>query len=68
VVPLPKVPEWENIATTVFEHGERAVRGRATIGAALESLDRDVDRLLEKRRWMLDQEASRSNGTSGDGG
>lgn len=56
VVPLPKVPEWENIATTVFEHGERAVRGRVTVEEALEALDRDVDRLLEKRRWMLDRE------------
>lgn len=57
VVPLPKVPEWENIATTVFQHGDRAVRGRVGIDEALEALDRDVDRLLEKRRWMLDREA-----------
>lgn len=57
VVPLPKVPEWENIATKVFEFGEQAVRGRATIEETLEALDRDVDRLLEKRRWMMDRRA-----------
>jgi multiple sugar transport system substrate-binding protein len=57
VVPLPKVPEWENIATRVFQHGAEAVRGRSTAGEALEALDRDVDRLLEKRRWMLDRSA-----------
>lgn len=53
VRPLPKVPEWEQIATKVFEYGERAVRGRATVDQALAALDRDVDRLLEKRRWLL---------------
>jgi multiple sugar transport system substrate-binding protein len=58
VVPLPKVPEWENIATRVFEYGEEVVRGRTDADAALEALDRDVDRLLEKRRWMLDRAAA----------
>jgi multiple sugar transport system substrate-binding protein len=55
VVPLPKVPEWEQIATKVFEYGEQAVRGRLTIDATLAALDRDVDGLLEKRRWMAEQ-------------
>lgn len=67
VVPLPKVPEWENIATTVFQRGAEAVRGRVTIEEALDALDRDVDRLLEKRRWMLDQ-AARSDTTGSEGG
>ena len=58
VVPLPKVPEWENIATTVFQRGAQAVRGRAGIEETLAALDRDVDRLLEKRRWMLDEAAA----------
>ncbi len=65
VAPLPKVPEWENIATKVFEHGERAVRGRAGIEATLRALDRDVDRLLEKRRWMMDRETG--SGPEGGG-
>ena len=59
VRPLPKVPEWEQVATKLYEHGERAVRGRATVDQALASLDRDVDALLEKRRWMLARRAQR---------
>jgi multiple sugar transport system substrate-binding protein len=57
VVPLPPVPEWERIATKVYEHGEAAVRGTMTIDQALAALDRDVDLILAKRRWMLAREA-----------
>lgn len=53
VVPTPKVPEWEQIATKVFEYGEKAIRGRMTVEQALAALDRDVDALLEKRRWLM---------------
>lgn len=53
VVPTPQVPEWEQIATKIFEHGERAVRGRQTPKQAMTALDRDVDNLLKKRRWLL---------------
>jgi multiple sugar transport system substrate-binding protein len=53
VVPLPKVPESEQIVSKVFEQGERAARGQASIDQVLAALDREVDRLLEKRRWML---------------
>lgn len=53
VVPTPKVPEWEQIATKLQEHAETAIRGRATAEEALAALDRDVDRILEKRRFLL---------------
>ncbi|MEO7683226.1 MAG: sugar ABC transporter substrate-binding protein [Gemmatimonadaceae bacterium] len=53
VVPTPQVPEWEQIATKVFEYGEKAIRGRMTIDQALGALDRDVDGLLEKRRYLM---------------
>lgn len=56
VVPLPPVPEWERIATKVYQFGEAAVRGRMTVEEALEALDRDVRGILEKRRWMLARE------------
>ncbi|HET6680231.1 MAG TPA: sugar ABC transporter substrate-binding protein [Gemmatimonadaceae bacterium] len=56
---LPAVPEWEQIATKVFEYGAFAVRGRMSIDEALSALDRDVDALLEKRRWMLDRAEER---------
>ena len=59
VRPIPKVPEVELIATRVFESAEQVIRGGRPRGAALEELDRDVDRILEKRRWMLDREAAR---------
>jgi multiple sugar transport system substrate-binding protein len=62
VVPLPKVPEAEQIVSKVFEQGERAVRGQATVDQALRTLDGEVDRLLEKRRWMLDRRAGQEGG------
>ena len=59
VVPLPQVPEWEEIATTIFEHGERAIRGTATLDQTLKSLDDDVNAILEKRRYLLAQKVDR---------
>ncbi len=53
VAPLPQVPEWEEIATTIYEHGEAAVLGKFTEAQALADLDRTTDRILEKRRWVL---------------
>jgi multiple sugar transport system substrate-binding protein len=50
---LPKVPEWERIAARVSRAAEAAVRGDDPPDAALAALDRDVDRLLEKRRFLL---------------
>ncbi|HEU4829793.1 MAG TPA: sugar ABC transporter substrate-binding protein [Gemmatimonadales bacterium] len=57
VEPLPAVPEIELIVTKVFEAGERAVQGGAPVDRVLADLDASVDRILEKRRWMLDQAA-----------
>jgi multiple sugar transport system substrate-binding protein len=53
VVPLPQVPEWEEIATTIFEHGEQAIRKAKTVDQTLASLDQDVDAMLSKRRYLL---------------
>ena len=53
VAPFPKVAEWEQIATAIYEHGEAAVRGAMTPEATLSDLDRTTDRILEKRRWVL---------------
>lgn len=52
VVPTPLVPEWEQIATMVLDHSEQAVRGGVPADVVLRNLDRNVDQLLEKRRWM----------------
>jgi multiple sugar transport system substrate-binding protein len=35
------------------ERLEAAIRGRESLPAALAAIDADVDRILEKRRWML---------------
>ncbi len=51
----PKVPEWERIATQMGLAAERVVRSVATIDEALTALDRSVDEILEKRRWMLER-------------
>ena len=56
VEPLPRVPEWERIADKVWVYAEAAIRGRMSIDQALAALDREVDQILEKRRWMLDRE------------
>jgi multiple sugar transport system substrate-binding protein len=50
---MPRVPEWEQIAQKLVEDLEPAVRGRESVSEALARLDADVDRILEKRRWML---------------
>jgi multiple sugar transport system substrate-binding protein len=55
VVPTPKVPEWELIATRVQEQVELAVRGGAPADSVLGQLDRVVDRILEKRRFLLER-------------
>jgi multiple sugar transport system substrate-binding protein len=56
VRPTPKVPEQERIAQTIREYAEFAARGQMTVDEALERLDADVDRILEKRRWLLAQQ------------
>jgi multiple sugar transport system substrate-binding protein len=53
VTATPKVPEWELITTRIQERAELAVRGAAPPDTALALLDRDMERILEKRRWLL---------------
>ncbi len=50
---LPKVPEWERIATEMQTVAELFVRGRMILDDAVGDMDRRADRLLEKRRWMI---------------
>ncbi len=59
VEPLPRVPEWEQIAQKVAEDLEAAVRGRGSVPAALAELDENVDRMLAKRRWILARATNR---------
>jgi multiple sugar transport system substrate-binding protein len=51
---MPKVPEWEQIVfSKVQQYAEFTARGAMSIDDALRSLDKDVDKILEKRRWLL---------------
>lgn len=49
----PKVPEWEFITSKVIDQSEAAIRGGVPNDSALARLDRDVNGILEKRRWLL---------------
>src|SRR5262249_49509630 len=57
VAPMPRVPEWERIASRVAEAAEQASRGQVDVDQALRALDADVDRLLDKRRFLLGRRA-----------
>ncbi len=49
----PKIPEWERIATKLAQYAESVIREETTLEAALTDLNRDVNLILEKRRWLL---------------
>jgi multiple sugar transport system substrate-binding protein len=53
VVSTPKIPEWEQIASRVQDDTELAIRGGVPADSALTMMDRDVARILQKRRWLL---------------
>jgi multiple sugar transport system substrate-binding protein len=52
--PMPSVPEWERIASEVTVLTERAALGAMSVEAAAIELDASTDRILEKRRWILE--------------
>ena len=52
---VPKVPEWERIATELRVVLEAVVHGKLPAARATTELDRRADRILEKRRWMLER-------------
>jgi multiple sugar transport system substrate-binding protein len=57
VVATPKITEWEQIAfSKIQQYAEIASRGAMTIDEALKALDDDVNKILEKRRWLLTRE------------
>lgn len=59
VQPMPRVAEWEQIASRLYERAEEAIQGAVPNDDVLAALDRDVDRILEKRRWVLAHEDGR---------
>jgi len=49
------ISEWEQIAMKVQQYAEAASAEHMSVTEALQALDREVDLILEKRRWMLEQ-------------
>lgn len=54
VKPAPAVLEWERIAVEMQRAAEHMVRGGDALAPTLAALDRQVDRILAKRRWLLE--------------
>ncbi len=58
VKPTPKVLEWERIAQQMRVVTEQVVRGGLPQDKAVEQLDQQVDDILGKRRWIVEQQAA----------
>lgn len=55
-VPTPKVPEWEQIVISKIQiMTEQTANKSMSVDDALKKLDNDVDKILEKRRWIMQQ-------------
>lgn len=54
VKPTPAVPEWERIAVMMQQVAARAVAGELTVDQAAAKMDRQADRILAKRRSLLE--------------
>jgi multiple sugar transport system substrate-binding protein len=55
VKPTPRVPEWERIANEIRLVAEQVVHGDLTLAQGQAQLDARANRILEKRRWLLDR-------------
>ena len=64
VKPTPKVLEWERIVQELRIVTERVVRGGESQDEAVKDLDRRVDEILAKRRWI--QEHDRKAAAAGE--
>jgi len=54
VVATPKIPEWEQIVfSKLQQYAEYTARGTMSVDEAMKAMDLDVNKILEKRRWIL---------------
>ncbi len=51
--PLPKVAEWEQIATKLMEYVELSAVKDIPTPQIIKLLNKEVDKILEKRRWII---------------
>ncbi len=56
---VPKVPEWERIATELRVVLEQVIHGKLRAAETPSEMDRRADLILAKRRWMLDRTSTR---------
>lgn len=55
-VALPRLPEAENMVISLTEIGQLAVRGQYDARKGALALDDKIEKMLEKRRWVLTRE------------
>ncbi len=55
VAPSPKIAEWEMTAIKMQEHLDRVIFERIDLPDMIPELNRDIDYLLEKRRYLLER-------------
>lgn len=55
VEPLPQVAEWEQIVIRLQIYVEYIATQTMTVDEALKKFDEEVDQMLEKRRWIVEQ-------------
>ena len=60
VVPLPRVPEWEQITTKIIQAGQAVIAGQVTIDRALANLDRAVDNAARETALDVGQAGCRA--------
>lgn len=61
VRPVPPVPEWQEIVEgELAKTAEAVITGRVDLDEGLRQLDRRVDHMLDKRRWMLARNSEES--------
>ena len=62
----PNIPEWEEIAVQLRDHAIPAIwLAGADPDSTMRDLDRAVDRILEKRRWLVERELARLGSVRG---
>ncbi|HEX6809478.1 MAG TPA: extracellular solute-binding protein, partial [Gemmatimonadaceae bacterium] len=58
----PKVPEWESITAKIIDQAEESIRGGVAPAKSLSTLDRDVNTILDKRRWIIARDSTNAVG------
>lgn len=54
--PTPKVPEWEQIVFSKIQQAAEVIaRKKKSTVEVLEELDKDANKILEKRRWLMNR-------------